>query len=302
MKLIREVRDACTDPSVRVSDLLRKAKVLASTLQNEPLKLWLVRELNGYSPNDEVPQYRKISGPTFGTFVTPFHRTSQMLPVSSIPENLQHMAGTIDVGASVGEIEGMAESGGDDLRRSWPPEAVQVLRPIFKVGVRSQLLEVYEPISKANLAGILDAVRNRLLDFVLGLQELNPEVLDSEKALTGLAGEQVSQVFNVAVYGDHAVVTSGKDFLQTVTQGVSAGDLASLVAYMQQLGVASEDVQDLQTAVKKDGPRPQKQLGERVTAWMGRMMTRVFAGTWKIALAIAPELLKQAFFQYYGWK
>ena len=47
MKPIREIRDACTDPSVKVRDLLRKAKVLATTLQNEPLKLRLPRELNG---------------------------------------------------------------------------------------------------------------------------------------------------------------------------------------------------------------------------------------------------------------
>jgi hypothetical protein len=301
---IREIRDACTDPSVKVRDLLRKAKVLASTLKNEPLKHWLTRELNGYPPGDELPSYRKIGSPPLGTFCGPqgHEIRNYVLPVSVMPEVLQRMAQAVVFANSIGEIEAMAEAAGyKGLRHTWPAEAVMLLRETPMLSGYA-LVEVNQPLTKPCFEGILDAVRNRLLDFVLGLQELDPEVLDSEKALTGLAGEQVSQVFNVAVYGDHAVVASGKNFSQTVMQAVSAGDLASLVAYMQQLGVASEDVQDLQTAVKKDGPRPQKQLGERVTAWVGRILTKAVTGTWKISVAIAPELLKQALHHYYGWK
>lgn len=301
MELIKEIRNACTDPSVKVGHLLRKAKVLAAMLRNEPLKLWLASELNGYSADEELPPYRKISAPTFGTFSSPFRRTDQPLPVSFMPEALQKMADAIHVVCGIGEIEVLAESASSGLRHSWPPETAMLLRQIFTLGARSVLVEVYQPISKANLEGILDGVRNRLLDFVLGLQELNPEVLDSEKALTGLAGERVTQVFNFAIYGDHAVVASGKDFSQTVTHGVSVGDLESLLGYLRQLGMPSEDLQDLRTAVEKDGPPQKKQLGERVTAWMGRVLTKAITGSWKIVLATAPELLKQALFHYYGW-
>ena len=302
MELIKEIRDACIDPSVKLRDLLRKAKVLAAMLQNEPFKLWLSRELNGYPPDENLPPYRMIAAPPFGRFSGPFQRRDQPLPVSSMPEPLQQMAVAIDFGNPIREIEEMAESAGMDLRRPWPPEAVLMLRQIFKLGSLYTLVEVYQPFSKASLECILDAVRDHLLDFVLGLQQLNPEVLDSEKALTGLDAQRVSQVFNFNISGDHAVVASGKDFSQSVTQGVSAENLASLLAYMRQLGVASEDVEDLQAAVENDGPRPQKQLGERVTAWMERMVTKAAARTWEIALATASELLKQAFFQYYGWK
>jgi hypothetical protein len=304
MKPIREIRDACTDPSVKVRDLLRKAKVIATTLRNEPLKQWLTRELNGYGPKEELPSYRKINSPPLGTFSGPLGSriSNYLLPVSMMPDFLQPSANAVVLGQPIGEIEAMAESaGGKGLRHPWSAEAVFLLQQKISIPGYA-LVEVYQPLTKPNFEGILDAVRTRLLDFVLGLQELNPDVLDSEKALSGLAGEQVSQVFNFAIYGDHAVVASGKDFSQSVTQGVSAGDLASLVAYMRQLGVASEDLQDLQTAVKKDGPRPKEQLGERVTAWMGRMLTKAVAGTWKIALAIAPEVLKQALHHYYGWK
>ena len=196
----------------------------------------------------------------------------------------------------------MAESAGSKgLQHPWLAEAVLWLRQIITME-GYMLVEVYQPLPKPSFEGILDAVRNRLLDFVLGLQELDPNVLDSEKALSGLTGEQVSQVFNIAIHGDHNVVAGGKDISQSVTQGVSPGDLTSLVAYVRQLGVDPEDLQELETAVKKDGPRPQEQLGERVTAWMGRVLAKAVAGTWKIALAIAPELLKQGLSHFYGWK
>jgi hypothetical protein len=304
MELIRQIRDACTDSSVRVSDLLRKAKVLATTLQNEPLKLWLTRELNGYPPNEELPSYRKIGSPPLGTFAGPFGTKviNCPLPVSSMPDFLQKLAKAVVFPNAVGEIEAMAESSGrEGFHHRWLPEAVHLLRQTYRMEGYT-LVEVYQPLTKPGFEGILDAVRNRLLEFVLGLQELNPEVLDSEKALAALAGEQVSQVFNIAVYGDHAVVASGKDFSQTVTHVVSAGDLKSLLAHLRQLGVQSEDLKDLQAAVEKDGQPSEKQFGKRVTAWIGRMLGKAVAGTWKVALGVAPELLKEALSHYYGWK
>ena len=225
MKPIREIRDACTDPSVKVRDLLRKAKVIATTLRNEPLKQWLTRELNGYAAKEELPSYRKINSPPLGTFSGPLGSriSNYLLPVSMMPDFLQASANAVVLGQPIGEIEAMAESAvGKGLRHPWSAEAVLVLQQTITVSGYA-LVEVYQPLTKPNFEGILDAVRTRLLDFVLGLQELNPEVLDSEKALTGLAGDQVSQVFNVAIYGDHNVVASGKDFSQSVTQGVSAG-------------------------------------------------------------------------------
>ena len=303
MELIKEIRDACTDSSLRISDLLRKAKVLATTLQNEPLKLWLARELNGYPLNEELPSYRKIASPPLGTFAGPFASkvTNCPLPVSSMPDFLQQLAKAIPFANPIGEIEAMAESAsGKGLMHPWLPEAVHLLRQTY-VMEGYTLVEVYQPLTKPAFEGILDAVRNRLLDFVLGLQELNPEVLDSDKALTGLAGEQVNQVFNVAIYGNHNVVASGKDFSQHVMRGVSTGDLQSLLAYLSQLAVASDDLKDLQAAIKKDGQRPEKQFGERLTSWMGSMVAKAIAGTWKVGLAVAPELLKQALSRYYGW-
>ncbi len=239
-----------------------------------------------------------------GTFAGPMGAkvTNYSLPVSYMPDFLQARGKAIPFANTVGEIEAMAETAGTNgLAQHWLPEAVELLRGAYTMD-GYVLVDVYQPLTKPAFEGILEAVRNRLLDFALGLQELNPEVVDSEKALTGLAGERVSQIFNIAVYGDHNAVASGKDFSQTVTQGVQAGDLESLLAYMCHLNVQPDDLKDLKAAVEKDGRRPDRRFGEGVTSWMGKMSSKAVGGSWKVALALAPELLKAALYNYYGWK
>jgi hypothetical protein len=68
MKLLDEVIELAAGEG-SVATLLRKCLVLAHTLKSDRLKVWAEKELNGYDPNDAVPEYRKTAATAKGFLV-----------------------------------------------------------------------------------------------------------------------------------------------------------------------------------------------------------------------------------------
>jgi hypothetical protein len=302
MKLIREIRDGVTDSNVELSTVLRKAKILAVTLGNQEFKDWVSRELGGYPARSEVPNYREIVSPPLGNFIGPFqHISGYLLPVSHMPDFLREDATVIRFVHPIKEVESMARSGGDSLRHPWPAEVVMLLREQFQMTGNCNLVEVYQPISRAQLEAVVDAIRNRLLDFLLALQEINPLVLESEDALRDLPKDVVNQVFHVSVSGSHNVLATGSGFSQAVTLSVLQADQSALLSHLRQLGLSENDLEGLKSALTTDGARPKGEFGERVKDWMGKVIIKAIDGSWKIATTAAPEVLMKALSAYYGW-
>ncbi|MCK4822672.1 hypothetical protein KA005_43315 [bacterium] len=303
MKLVRGIRDGVVDPKVSLSTILRKAKILASTLRNDQFRKWVDSELNGYSGDIELPSYRKLVSPVLGNFSGPFGQsvTRYQLPVALLPENFKKLAEAVLLGNPIKEIESLAADGKEGLRHPWPTEAVMLLRDDFKLSGGYVMIEIFQPIVKAQLDGILDAVRNRLLDFLLQLQEIDPKVLDSEKALEGIPKEEVNQVFNVTIHGDHNVLASGSGIEQQVTQEISPYNKEALMAHLAKLGLEQDDLVGLENAIEADGKLKEKKLGKRVVDRLGKITGRAIDGTWKAATAAAPTLITKAISKYYGW-
>lgn len=301
MRLLQQLRDLVTDPSARLSDILRKAKVLAVTLKQEEFKAWVTHELNGYPPEADLPPYRLLYSPPMGTFSSHFSQVSNfLLPVSQMPDFIQKWARELRMAHPVAEIEALTLGDGDRLRHPWPVEAVLLLRDkIVMAGF--VLAEAYQPITKAQLEGVLDAVRNRLLDFLLAIQELRPEAVESDEALQAIPPERINQVFHFTVYGGQPVIATGHGLSQQVIQ-VTPGSLHDLVEAFRGLGVDEPDLKELESAIKEDGKRPKGHFGDRVKAWMSKMMTKAIEGTWNVGTGVATEVLKKAIFTYYGWQ
>lgn len=304
MELVRELRDEIVEESKSLSSILRKAKIVASLLDDADLKRWLDHELSGYDSGADLPLYRKLQVPLLGDFYGPMGSslTGYSIPISFLPDTVREFANDLPVVHPVREIESMAASASEGLRNRLPTEAVILSRDKVKVSGGLVLAELYQPITRANLESILDAVRTRFLDFLLALQEIDARVLDSEAALEELPKEKVSKTFNVTVYGDHNVIAAESRLGDVTVETVKENDLASLVQLLTKLGVGKADLTELQTAIEEDGPRPNKSLGSRVQAWIGDMLSKAVGGTWKVALTAAPGLLKEAIFRYYGWK
>lgn len=146
-------RDAM-DSSKPVSEVLRKAKVVATKLGLTGARQWIDGELRGYFESEaRPPEYRRIHGTL--KCHNPFHG---MQPVMFADEKIRKAASTRLVGQSVAELEAHA-SGGDGV----------LLMHIPQLEVYTEL-PTYLEVSKAQVQGVLEAVRTAVLEWALQLE------------------------------------------------------------------------------------------------------------------------------------
>jgi hypothetical protein len=305
MNLVEELRNDVINSEISLSVALRKAKVLASLLEDVDFKSWVSNELNGYPEDEELPKHRIIRSENFGTFSGPFGSGAKNVGVAiwKMSDNFQKMYAETRFDAGVRELESMLEGGdGPTLMGRWPAEAVALWNMEYENASDYNLIGAQSQIAKSSVDAILDATRNKLLDFVLELQELDPKIMKSEEAISNLPKDEVHNVFNYTVYGSHNVVAGGQEVNQEVTQVVKSNDQKSLIKYFENLGIEKDDLNDLEVAIEKDGaPEENGEFGTAVKSWIGNMIVKASKGAWKIAIEAAPKLLTADLSNFYGW-
>ena len=162
--IVLELQQNALNGETSVTDLLRKALVVAKKLRIEEFKEWLTQELDGYDTNSKVPKYRKMEG--IPKAVNPYHgwqpiyfESTETLEALSFRDNSQRVA----------EIESLLLSysnEADSLQMPYSSEQEQMI--CDAIGKRTQITLM---ISSTCLVRIIDAVRNIVLNWALQLEE-----------------------------------------------------------------------------------------------------------------------------------
>jgi len=148
------------DENISVSSLLREAKLLATELGQTDFVSWLNLELEGYKKDDDsYPDYRSLKGQMkawnpFRGWVPVIHKTSK----------IEKQLCTRRPNQSVREIEELLSSKSNSYEMPYP---ASVADQILEGGVKTKLSMF---ISRSDLVGILDSVRNKLLDWAAELK------------------------------------------------------------------------------------------------------------------------------------
>ena len=169
------------DPNVRVDDLLRKAIVVATTLGIDDFRVWAAKELEGYVGDTTTPAYRKVTG-----VLRVFHLKRGWIPVILPDKDLQTRLESRAAAEPISELEELyndphrgemlqVKPGPDDEKLTF--EDLMELVPYhwvlrifgdtreFQPGTTPTLM-----ISRPTIKGILDAVRNEVLQWSLALE------------------------------------------------------------------------------------------------------------------------------------
>lgn len=306
MQLIQELRNDVIDGKVSLATTLRKAKVLASLLKHDEFKIWIDKELNGYRQDDpNVPDYRISYAESFGNFrkvgfVSGIDGLSNYhIPKSRVPQHLKSYVETLPITDGVRSLESLLEqSQFQQFRVGWSGDAVAAASGIFQ---SFECLTAWREIGRNEIVHTLDTIRNRLLSFILELQELYPAIVESEDAISHIPKEQSSAVFQTYVLGN--AIVSNDASSHHVEQNITVNDLSALADFMKSIGLQSNDIKELEEAIEEDGAVAEKgKFGSKVSTWMGNMVAKAAEGTWKVALEVAPKLIIKALFKYYGWE
>lgn len=299
MSLLDQIQDDLINPSANLSDILRRARVLASKLNSPELRDWAKHELDGYERREDLPEYRKMTLPVVGNYFGPLGSgwKNVNIPTMSLPKDLKAWATTFELYDNVAATEEMLRVEEDSLRRKHEPELTTLIR--YHIGEQPPMVltETFLPLPKYILKGVIDNIKNRLLDLVLDLQEkaVNPDDPES----TGSKSDVVRGAVTNHIYGNNNVVAIGENISQQVST-VQKGDIGSLLEFFKENNVPDSDLEELRKAIVDDPGAAEGKFGPRVSSWMGGMVSKAASGAWQIAMPVATAMLQKGIESYYG--
>ncbi|MFZ2280087.1 MAG: hypothetical protein WAW39_19980 [Prosthecobacter sp.] len=149
--IILELQSEAMDADTNLGSLLRKSLAVATKLQLTDWIAWCKCELNGYSGEVNIPKYRALEGELkmFNPYNGVWMQFVGLGPIKSFCSQ------------SIAEVQELARGNGM-ICQAVSPE------------VYSRISDVITPpkliLQKTSLVGILDAVRNTILDWTLKLE------------------------------------------------------------------------------------------------------------------------------------
>lgn len=80
-------------------------------------------------------------------------------------------------------------------------------------------------------------------------------------------------------------------------------DTKSLAQFLTGSGMVEEDAQELARLAASEKPESNEEpMGPQVRNWLVENLKKAASGTWKMGVAVATDVVKEALLKYYGLK
>lgn len=180
MQLLTEIEGGCLEPSVPLSDILRKVVMLGGHGKSPELTAWATAELKGYTDTDvPVPEYRVLAS---ALHLVPWAQgvgQGAVIPLqlSAIPEKIRGLfSNRKDVRNGVSSVEELIRHAQGD--RVWFEVIAGEQLAAFmttKAPPMVKYLNAAEAVHVSAMRDILSAVRNKLVELVAQLLSTLPD-------------------------------------------------------------------------------------------------------------------------------
>ncbi|MCE9968099.1 MULTISPECIES: hypothetical protein [Aeromonas] len=228
--LIPELIAMASEPTIKTTDLLRKALVAARLLKQPEWATWLGHELQGYPDYAELPPYRRIRGE-----LKVRNPLRGLIPLHSDSPEWTDEVSTCLCGKSVGELEVLASSEHGIWYRFSPHAAAEIMA--MQVGEPMTPVVV---LATSQLRGILELIRDKVLIWALDLAEAGIE--GEGMSFTAQEQQQAQQLAPVSIHieggfhgGQLMASSPGGQQQQTITDEQKAAALDALLPWLEQL-------------------------------------------------------------------
>ena len=157
--LVQELEQDAYDSAASLSNMLRKAKAVAVKLQLKQPIQWVESELNGYT-TDEVPEYRKLRGR-----LKAHNPYNGLIPIQFEDAEIENIVSQYWAREPITNVEIFALSSSNPMLPMTGKSAATLARMSTVPDFPMYLL-----LSTTSFQNILNAVRNKVLDWSLQLQ------------------------------------------------------------------------------------------------------------------------------------
>lgn len=304
MTLLEEIQSAAVDQSSDLGTILRKCKILAARLGSQPLESWLLYESNGYPPDNQVPDYREWGLILKGNFYGSSGSSLQNAPIPPmcLPKEVQEEYLKYKCRQSIASLEAMLKKIENINKNFRVPTGDLAVVLGMNVYQGQNCIEAWAEVGVGQILELLNAVRNRILDFVLAVWKKDPEAGELSKMSDHTIPQStITQIFNTTIYGGSANLV-GSAIDSSIAFNIINNDFPSLEHALKEKGITAEDIAELKTAVDTDlKPESAKNFGPKVSEWIAKMMGKAASGSWEIGIGAGGSLLAMAIAKYYGF-
>lgn len=234
--LVLELQREALDSSILATDLLRKALVVARKLGIEAFKLWVESELTGYDKGLEIPIYRIISGQI--KVWNPYHGWQDFF--INDPEAADILS-RLPNGQPIGEIENLIKRSdkNSSFHMSYPKKTeAQLMDSMEYPPLKPALL-----IDGSRLSGIIEAVRNIVLNWTLKLEEdgILGEGMTFSKEEKQVASSHVYNIQNFIESMTHSQIQQDtRDSVQTMS--INEIDVSKVLSVLDEIKMVVADL------------------------------------------------------------
>jgi hypothetical protein len=257
--LVLRMQQQAMDSSVAVTDLVRTALVVATKLEVQEFREWCELELRGYRDRN-VPGYRRVVGelkawnPVLGGFI----------PVRFRDAGVARALATRAAVQPLGELERVYRDTGPDGSVQMPltPDVLNQVfanSPGYQMGMVPTVM-----LARTQVFGILDAVRNTVLEWSLRLEK--DGILGEGMTFSSDEKQKAGQItYNIQNF---------TGVLGTVTaESLQIGDYVAVHSELKRCGVSQDqrnELEEILDQLPNASPEKRTSLLKRGGQWLKR--------------------------------
>ena len=192
--MLNEIFSEIADDSKSLIKPLFKTKIFASRLVNEELLNWVNKELDGYEDDALLPSYRILKTTTSCTISNIYGHPIEFnvpVPITLISDktDFRDSLTKFEFTDGIKVIENFASDEKNDMigKELAADAAAFLTHKIIEGGNKFRISNVKILVHKSNVLQILSSVRSKLIDLILNVERLYPDLrlesipTDSEK-------------------------------------------------------------------------------------------------------------------------
>jgi len=241
--LVIELQRDALDRTIPSSDLLRKALLVSRKLGVKDIEEWIKDEMNGYI-GKETPVYRKLTG--ILQMRNPYHGWQTV----HLPQELEDLT-RANLNNSLAQIESLQRDSNTNYvsMKFTGPQAMLIMKFV------GHDMEPQLKIAKSLLDSIIDAVRTRILEFSLDLEQrgiLGNDMTFTDKEKT--TAHTINYINNHIGQMNGSQIQQASDGAQQIFKQIDNSELSKIVSLLEinieKLGLHGNTVNELRADIE----------------------------------------------------
>lgn len=302
MHLIEQITNDLVNDGLSVASALTKTKVLASRIGQQELLAWANNELKGYDNPEHLPDYRKFRGSITVDYIDGFNQVTGFPLTLDFDEETLLAFETARFGQGVQQLEQLVTDHPKGIRYEFNTKQRHILHQMFQRvnGSYYQLTSAGISLPPTVITGVLSAIRQRLLDFMLELESRFGLLADL--SILKANAPIIHQYMETTIHntGDGNVINTGDHAQVNADITISKGDKTQLRDKLLAQQVSTEDANELLAFIDSEPPESASRFGAKVNTWIAKMIAKSLDGSWEIGISAAGGVLATAIAKYYG--